>query len=92
MVLKDCQYSKHLHVQNLILDTLNMEPVKKRSCDAIFFPFCQEWKRLDIWRSKNYFSLLLILFQNWYLRSDKAQSKADLQVPLGFYLLLLLCM
>lgn len=56
----------------------------------IFFPFCQEWKRLDIRRSKNYFSLLLILFQNWYLRSDKALSKANPQVPLGFYLLLLL--
>lgn len=74
-----------------MLDTVNVQLLKKHSCDANFCPFCQEWKRLDIWRSKNDFSLLLILFQNWYLTSDKALSKANLQVPVGFYLLLLPC-
>lgn len=90
MILKDCQYNKHLNIQNLLLDTLNMQLVKKHPCDANFFPFCQQWKRLDIWASKNDFSLLLILFQNWYLRSDKALNETNLQVPLAFYLLLLL--
>lgn len=34
--------------------------------------------------------IILILSQNRYLRSDKALSKANPQVPLEFYLLLLL--
>lgn len=90
MILKDGRYNKHLNIQNLLLDTLNMQLVKKYSCDANFFLFCQQRKRLDIWRSKNDFSLLLILFQNRYLRSDKALSETNLHIPLGFYLLLLL--
>lgn len=88
-VLKSCRSNKHFNTQNLMLDTVDVQLVKKHSCDANFCPSCQEWKRLDIWRSKNDFSLLLILFQNWYLTSDKALSKANLQVPVGFYLLLL---
>lgn len=78
MVLKGCQSNKHLNIPDLMLDTVNVQLVKKRSCDANFCPFCQEWEKLDIWRSKNDFSLLLILFQNWYLTSDKALSKANL--------------
>lgn len=78
MVLRGCRSNKHLHIPNLMLDTVNVQLVKKHSCDANFCPFCQEWEKLDIWRSKNDFSLLLILFQNWYLTSGKALSEANL--------------
>lgn len=78
MGLKGCQANKHLNIPDLMLDTVNVQLVKKHSCDANFCPFCQEWEKLDIWRSKNDFSLLPILFQNWYLTSDKALSKANL--------------
>jgi len=36
-------------------------------------------------------TLLLILFQNQQLRADKAPSKANLEVPSGYSLVLLLC-
>lgn len=57
--------------------------LKKHSCKPNFFPFCQEWKRLGIWGSKNDFSLLLILFQCQCLRSNKVPRKANPEVPLG---------
>lgn len=36
-------------------------------------------------------TLLLILFQKQQLRADKASSKANLEVPSGYSLVLLLC-
>lgn len=54
-----------------------------------FFISAKQWKDQAYGDLK--MTLLLILFQNQQLRADKAPSKANLEVPSGYSLVLLLC-